>query len=430
MIPAALLSLLLAAGGASAAETSAWNPQLDAPTGNPRLAWEDCVALALGRNPDLAAARFAKEERRAGYLGSFNALLPSLSVSNSVSDSESATPSTNRWSAQATARLDLLDLGSYASIRSSKAGYSRAAAQLRQASTDLRFSLRRAFVQLLFAQENVEVSRAVHRIRSNGAQSVTLRYDSGRESKGNMLRARAQLLQADADLAQAERELRTARRTLDRHLGLDEFRAVTATGTLAAPPAPAFPESPEALVEARPDVEAQRAVIGSAEAGLSSAKSSLWPTVSASYSRTTSGRTEFPSGRYGWTALGTLSLPLFGGGPTAVYYDVAASRSGLERARQDLRSVKTAALAELEGAWSDFARSSAQAGVQAALLEAARQRSEEADIRYASGLLSFDNWEIITSDRVGQERQALQARLNAMASEAAWDRAVGRGLGE
>lgn len=415
MILAALLSIALSAGGASAAET---------------LAWEDCVAFAQSRNPDLASARFAKEAGRAGYLGSFNALMPSLSLSNAYSDSESATASTNRWSAQATARLDLLDLGAYAGIRSSRAGYSRASAQLRQASTDLRFSLRRAFLQLLFAQENVEVSRSVFRIRSNGAQSVALRYDSGRESKGNMLRARAQLLQAEADLAQSERELRTARRGLDRQLGFDEFRAVTATGTLAAPSAPAFPESPEALVDARPDVEVQRAQISAAEAGLSSAKSSLWPTVSASFSRTAAGRAEFPSARYGWSALGTLSLPLFGGGPTAVYYDVAASRSGLERARQDLRSARNAALADLEGAWSDFARTSAQAAVQAALLEAARQRSEEADIRYASGLLSFDNWEIITSDRVGQERQALQARLNAMVGEAAWDRAVGRGLGD
>lgn len=411
----AALALLLAAGRASAADSRP-------------LTWQDCVGLALRGNPDLAAARFAGEAGRANYRGSFNRVLPTLSLTNTRSETESATPNTHRWSAGATARLDLFDMAGYAGIRSSKAAWSRAEAQARQTSTELRFNLRRAFLQLLFAQENSDVSRFIRRIRADGAQAVNLRYESGRESKGNMLRARAQLLQAEADVAQSERDLRAARRALERHLGFDEFRHVSATGTLAAPAAPQFPERAEDMIELRPDIAVRQSDIRSAEAGLSSAKSALWPKVSASFSRDVTGRTEFPNSRWGWSAVGTLSLPLFGGGPSATYYDVAGSRSGLARAREELRAARSAAVADVEGAWSDFARASAQAGVQAVLLEAARQRSEEADIRYAGGLLSYDNWEIIATDRVSQERQELQSRLNAMSNEAAWDRARGRGL--
>lgn len=415
MTASALAVLLFAAAPASAAD-----PQ--------PLAWRDCVGLALRGNPDLAAARLAGEAGRAAYRGSLNAVLPTLSLTNTRSETESSAPSTHRWSAGATAKLDVFDRASYAGIRSSKAAWSRAEAQARQTSTELRFGLRRAFLQLLFAQENSEVSRFIRRIRVDGAQAVNLRYESGRESKGNMLRARAQLLQAEADVAQSERDLRAASRALERHLGFEEFRRVSATGTLEAPAAPQFPERAEDLVERRPDIAVRQSGVRSAEAALASAKSALWPRLSASFSRDVTGRTEFPNARWGWSAVGTLSLPLFGGGPTATYYDVAGSRSSLSRAREELRAARGAAVADVEGAWSDFARASSQAAVQAALLEAARQRSEEADIRYAGGLLSYDNWEIITTDRVGQERQELQSRLNAMTGEAAWDRARGRGL--
>ena len=68
--------------------------------------------------------------------------------------------------------------------------------------------------------------------------------------------------------------------------------------------------------------------------------------------------------------------------------------------------------------------------MQQALLAAARQRSAEADVRYQSGLLTYDNWEIIVSDRISTERQAISAKLAAVNAEAAWERSLGKGLGE
>ena len=71
-----------------------------------------------------------------------------------------------------------------------------------------------------------------------------------------------------------------------------------------------------------------------------------------------------------------------------------------------------------------------QVKVSDALLVAARQRNDEADVRYGSGLMSFDIWEGIVSDRVSAERSALSARRAAMDAETAWHRALGRALGE
>lgn len=355
-------------------------------------------------------------------------MLPSVGLTNSWSDSRGASRD-GRWDAAASASLELFNPARIASIRGAAASLDRAGAQLWAASADVRRSLRSAYLRLLVSQESLAVSNRITAMRKRGAELVSLRYQSGRESRGNMMRAQAQALQADLDLLQAGRELRVAGRSLARQIGLDDYAVIAATGSLAVSAPPALPDA-ESLLARRPDLAVERASLRLSEASLSSARSQLWPRLSASYARSLSGPDEFPDRSHSWSAGATLSLPLFGGGPTAAYHDVSAARRRLDAAREDLRAARSQALLDIETAWADFARAADQARVQEALLEAARQRNEEADIRYASGLLSYDNWEIIVSDRVNQERSALQARLNAAQAEAAWERALGRRLGE
>lgn len=396
---------------------------------SPRLlTWEACVSLALRRNPELAASGYAVDAQRASYRGSYNGLMPNLSLSNAYSNS-SASPA-NKWSAQATASMELLNASNIAGIRSSSALLSQSEANRRVTSANVRFGLRQAFAQTLFAERSVEVSRNIRDMRSRGASMVALRYDSGRESKGNMLRAKAQLAQAEADLNQAMRTLRVNAKSLDRQLGVDEFEAAAVTGTLSALPAPPLPADPAALLAGRPDVSFQQAAVSSARAGLSGARSTLWPSLTGSYTRGRVGGAEFPNGAYSWTGALTLSYPLFGGGPTSTYYAIKAASRGLDKAQQDLRSVVDQAVVDLETTWASYAGTVDQVAVQHALLAAARQRNDEADVRYASGLLTYDSWEIIATDRINTERQAVNADFNAMVSQAAWEKSLGKELGE
>jgi len=392
------------------------------------LTWEDSVVEAARANPTLASSRLSVDANRASYYSSFNGFLPSLSLSNSVSQSNASRQSA--YSASASASLTLFSVGQAASIRSASAALNAAEASLRTASAALRSSLRQAFSALLFAQSSLETARRITAIRRHDAELVNLRYEAGRESKGNMLRAKAQALQAGFSVASAERDLRTSRREMARLLGREGFEAFVATGTFASAPPPARPEDFRALLPLRTDVAAAEASLRSSKASLDSANSVFWPTLAASYSRTRTGPTEFPSARTGWSAGASLSYALFGGGPAAAYLNTKASRLGYEKTQSDLSAARQAALSDLESAWSRYADASDQVIVQDALLEAARQRNDEADIRYGSGLLSFDNWEVIVSDRVSTERNALSARRTALDAETAWHRALGRALGE
>ena len=392
------------------------------------LTWEDAVGESSRANPSLASSRLAVDARRASYYGSFNNFMPAVSLSNSVSESNgSRSPA---WSASASASMSLFDMGRAASIRSASASLSSAEASLRGASAALRASLRRSFSTLLFSQFSMATSGRILELRRHNSELVSLRYESGRESKGNRLRSRAQVLQAQVAVYTAERDLRTARRDMAQQLGREDFDEYVASGTFASAPPPVRPEDFRALLPLRVDVAVAEAARRSSKASLDSANSVLWPSLSANYSRSRAGGSEFPSSRYAWSAGASLSYPLFGGGPTSAYYSTLASRRDYRGSEMDLAATRQAALADLETAWSDYADAADGVRVQEALLEAARQRNDEADVRYASGLLSFDNWEVIVSDRVNTERQAISARRAAMDAETAWDRALGRALGE
>ncbi|MBI5246885.1 MAG: TolC family protein [Elusimicrobia bacterium] len=392
------------------------------------LTWEDSVARASAANPALNSARLSVDASRSSYYSSFNGFLPSLTLSNGVSESNtSRQPS---YTASASAGITLFSAGTAASIRSASAALNSAEASLRSASASLRSSLRQAFSALLFAQTSLDTARRIIVIRRHDAELVSLRYESGRESKGNMLRAKAQALQAEFAVTSAERDLRTARRDMSRQLGREGFEDFVATGAFASAPPPPQPGDFRELLPLRTDVALAEASTRSSKASLESAKSVFWPTLSASYSRSRSGATEFPNRSNSWSAGASLSYSLFGGGPAAAYLNARSSRLSYEKSQSDLSSARQTALSDLESAWSNYADAADQVRVQDALLEAARQRNDEADVRYGSGLMSFEIWEGIVSERVSTERQALSARRSAMDAETAWHRALGRALGE
>ena len=401
------------------------------------LTWSDCVFLSSQKNPDLMSSKHALETNKAAYYGSYNGFLPQINLSHSYSDSDSVagvsssvvTSGSANWQTKASASMNILNLSQIASFKSSQASLYQSEASLKETSSLLRFNLRKAFNQLLFVQKNIEVSSQIVKMRQDETQLVTLRYESGKESKGNMLTAKAQFLQANAELSQSIRDLRTAQRVLCQQLGLDDFVAINiSSSALDTQEPPALPKDEKLLLKNRPDVSLQEAVVKSAEASLSQSKSSLWPSLSANYSKSSSGVNEFSDFQSNWGAV--LNYPLLAGGPTSTYFAISAAKSNLEKATQDLRSINYQAIVDIETAWSNFAGAVEQSKVQLALLEAARQRNDEANVRYDSGLMTYDSWEIIASDRISQERQAIQAQLNALIAESTWQKALGKQLEE
>ena len=396
------------------------------------LTWEDCVRIAGQRNPDLLSARKSLESQRARTLGSYNGLMPQVTLSNSRTESGPASLGRTggpQWQAQGSAGMDLFNLKNYADIGSASANQAQVSAQLRLESAALRFSLRQAFADFLLAQEQVTVSSKIMEIRKTNARTVSLRYASGRESKGNKMKAEAELFQAEAELAQAVRSLRSTRVELNRQLGRDDFAVTAATGTLETAALPPPPDG-DSLLAGHPQIASFEAAEAVARAGVKSAWGQVFPNLSLNYSRSFVDSKEFPTANAQWSASGVLSLPLFGGGPTASWYAVTAAKRNFEKTQEDLRSAKLQVRGALESSWAGLAGSIDQVEVQRRFLAAANQRNDEAAIRYSSGLMTFEEWELVVSDFVNFERGMVQSRRDAVVAEAAWRKALGKGLEE
>jgi len=170
------------------------------------------------------------------FYGSFNNLLPQLNLSNSynASNGSNALFRTNHyWNAQATANMNVFNMSAIAAVRTSRAALtlaeSRLAANVFQRASE---SSRRFHTAPLCAGKASPSPNTSSACGEKSAQMLVLRYNAGQESKGNMMRSKAQALQAQTALAQALRDLRADQKTLARQLGWDDFALMTATGTL------------------------------------------------------------------------------------------------------------------------------------------------------------------------------------------------------
>jgi outer membrane protein len=205
------------------------------------LTWESCVRLAAQHNPDLLSAIQAMEARQARYRGSYNGILPQLSLTNSYLETHPAGGTSKLWQAQGTASLDVIDVGQWANIRSAAAILRQSQANQWVASSNVLLSLYKAFAALLYSQEETGVATSIRDLWNTNAQMIDLRYDSGRESKGNNMRTAAEDLQAQMALKQAYRDIQVAKRQLAQALGQEDFSVLIVTGTFTmgqAPPTP------------------------------------------------------------------------------------------------------------------------------------------------------------------------------------------------
>jgi outer membrane protein TolC len=209
------------------------------------LTWRECAAIALKNNPALSSQRSAIEQAKYGYLAGLNAYYPQIGLSHSFNRSGGElTSASDRWSLGASASEKILDLRTLSSIRSARLGYEKAAEDYQNQSAGLRQTLANYFLTLIYAQENVKAQTRILEIRDQNAGLIKLKYDSGMESRGNMMYSSALAAQAKSDLARAERALEMARRDLLRGMGLAQYAPVTAwTRPPSAPNWAVFPRS-------------------------------------------------------------------------------------------------------------------------------------------------------------------------------------------
>ncbi len=415
-IPLLVLTLLAGASFAAAAE-----PPLE-------LTWQDCARTALENNPGLKAKKLAIEQNKYNYQASYNNYFPSLSVSHSLSRSGSdSSPASNSVSTRLQASEPLLDLKALSSIRSSRITYDQAIASYKAASASLRQALYASFVNLVYAQENVAVQNKVLTIRRHNSELIKLKYDSGMESRGNMMYTAALAEQAKINVAQAERSLNSARLDLLNNMGFSELRPIVAKASLTIPEYTLTAADVGSLLETIPQVVLQEKSVESLKERQLSSKYDLYPTLNASQSLGWSGKSELP-GAQSWSLGLSLSLPIFSNGITYYANNTKAAGWALKSGEAALRDLKNTLEGGILNGYNAFLNAKDTALANVSVLGANEERYKESQIQYQAGQLSFIDLETIEQSLVDAQFNQLRYLRDANTSKISLESLLGVGL--
>jgi outer membrane protein TolC len=387
------------------------------------LTWQDCVREALLNHPDILSAQQSLRQARADQGSAQSGMLPQISAEMSARRSGTSSSDTSDAYAYSVSGRQLVFDGFKTSNVVAESGENLKAAEydVFVVSSNVRLNLRRAFAQLLMAQDLVNLTELIETRRAESAKLVKLRYDAGREHQGSLLTAEANLAKAQFEVEQARRNLALSQTRLAKALGRRTVGELQVFGEFLVKeqdPTPDF----ESLADNTPSLGILAARKDAARYGINFAKADFFPEI---YLSSSAGRSDssWPPDDDQWSAGLTVSLPLFEGGNRI--HKVTKAEAKFRQAEEDARSGRDTVVVTLQETWTDLQDAVGNVGVQKKFLGAAEERAKIANAQYSSGLISFDDWIIIEDNLVSARKTYLSAQAGALTSEAAWVQAKG-----
>ncbi|MEY3480127.1 MAG: hypothetical protein RIQ71_902 [Verrucomicrobiota bacterium] len=398
-------------------------------------------------NPGIAAAVGEIERTDAVRKGAYSTLLPQVSLTGGFAraKSETAVSTTTGtaevvtstfgdqefWSNYAdtyTAQLEvqqtLFDgFATRGNVDKARAETSVAVAKLLTQKAGASYELKTAFAQLLYAQELITILGEIIDQRERNLRMVELKYENGRENKGALLLSEAQLSQARLDLTQAGRLVRVSRIQLATVMGRPAYSDFEAKGKLA----PATPDKDpdyRKLALKTPATFQQAAATEAAKAGITIAQSTFYPQISAFANVSSQGTSGFDAPE-SWAVGLNGTWDVFDG--TKTYFNVRAARIAHETSLSTLRQTMDDTARTLAENYRSYADAVDQIGVGAELYAASSLRAQIAEAQYRNGLVSFQDFDTITNDKINRQKQDLLNRRDAVLAEAAWEQSLGVG---
>lgn len=389
------------------------------------MTWDECVKEAAKNHPDLVSAQMSVKSAQADKTISASGLFPQVSTDLNVSRSKG--PGTaNNYNYGVTGSQLIFDgfqtmnkvNAAAENIKASQESYKFTSSQVRQ-------RLRGAFVNLLAAQEALNIREDIFQRRRQNFELVTLKYEGGMENKGSLLTEQANLRQAQYDITTAKRDIELAQRQLTKELGRRQLTPMTAKGDFTV--IDSAREKPDftALAANNPTLQQLTAKKNAAAFNVKTAKGEFLPSITAQGNAGKSD-TAWPPKDSNWSIGAAISFPIFEGGKR--FADVSKANSLLTKAEADERSNRDGIIETLTDTWTSLQNFIDNVDVQNQFLSATEMRAKIAEAQYSIGFVSFNDWIIIEDNLVNAKNSYLNAQAQALIAEANWIQAKGETL--
>ena len=392
----------------------------------PSLTWEQAISLAREGNVDLRAAQASIDQTQANIGAAWGLFLPTVTATATIQKSNTADRADDDTDS---ARLNLTEnlfrgFGDKGRIEQAQKLREAAAASYDLTEAQVSAQLKTSFQNLVIYERFVKLQDDIISRRQTNLELVTLKFEGGRENKGSVLLSQANLNQAKLDRTVAANNVEAARVSLARVIGQESLSYAGVAGAVPVD-VPALEVDFEALAMKAPELRQATATAQAAEANVGISRSSLLPTLDLTASAGRFGNQFAPQTDQGTIALG-LTIPLFQGG--RAYYGLRAAQAASVSAEASRLSALRTKIVNLRSAYNAFVEAVEQENVAQSFVTAAETRAKIARSQYNTGLISFQDWDLIESDLVTRQRNALTSQNNRVAAEAAWDQARGQGL--
>jgi outer membrane protein TolC len=384
------------------------------------LTWQEALELAQKNNPQIKSAAGQLESARWNYYRSLTPLLPQLSASAALGQTTSGTlAATAQNSSYGLSVSQTLFAGfsNYISGLSAKANLDYYEASKQKAISDVYYAVRKSFIDLSIADENIKLLKDILARRKNNTELITLRYESGREDEGALLRTQADQADAAYNITSAERSKSLAQLKLYQ---LVSAEVKEAAGKLEA--LPISSPSYNALVDGAPAYIMYNKQLLKSELAFRKTASEFLPSVALSGSYRKSGSDWPPVSDSNSISL-SLSYSFFPGGANIA--DRAAASADYDRARQDFVQNKNDLRYAIELAYESFRDAIDAQRIAQLSVDAASLRAEITRTKYMNGMVYYDEWDRIENDYINAQKNLLSRKKSTLYAEAAWYNSYG-----
>lgn len=400
--------------------------------GQPALTWERSVEMALTHHPDLLQARAELKSRKYNRNQAFGDLLPTATgnlVKTSGKNSAAGESQENLNLGVTVEQTLFKGFGNASSFLRAKREWEAEEWDYANSSSQVRLSVRTAFIDLIRSNELLKVADRIAKRRKSNAELINLRYEAGRENKGAMLRAKAISEQADFVVRATGRQIESKSLALGRNLGGTFWTPVSISETLdkMVPVPEAKPLDYPALAEQVPAVQRSIKSAEAVKASVVTAQSVIWPEVTGSYNYGGTGNTVSNTRDNSELAL-KVSVPFFNGGSNIE--GVLEANADYKAALEAARSARDQAITDLSAAWNAFQDALEAVSVRKSFLEASRVRAEIVRSKYSSGLSTYQEFDIAEQEFADSENNYVNSLAEALTQAARWDAARGLTLEE
>jgi len=384
------------------------------------ISWEEALSLAQKNNPQIKSAASQVDSARWSYYRSLSPLLPQLSASASLGQTASGTSAATSNSASYGLNVSqtlFAGFANYISGLSAKANLDYYDASRQKIISDTYYTVRKSFIDLFIEDENIKLLENILTRRKNNTELISLRYESGREDEGALLRTQADQADAANNITSANRAKYLEKLKLTQLLSAEVNQA---NGTLEA--IPVNISNFDVLAQNAPASVMYNKQVEKANLAYRKTMSEFLPSVSLAGSYRKSGSEWPPSSDSNSISL-SMSYSFFPGGANIA--DRATAAADYDRARQDFVQNKNDLRYAIEAAYQAFKDAIESQRIAQLSVNAAALRSEIAHTKYMNGMVSYDEWDRIENDYISAQKNFLSRKKSTLYAEAAWYNSYG-----